>query len=151
MRHAGAGTLMGALLLVAVGCGDHKFDPPDPNVRVERAQAAFTPALFDTIGWDDEEGRLLEGNTIYAEDCRRCHGTLGQGGTDYAKERNLTVPTLVAPNWPLAETDSLRRRIFVGHASGMPVFGDGNLTPRQIDATAAYILRTLRPDVLEQD
>jgi hypothetical protein len=30
----------------------------------------------------------------------------------------------------------------------MPVFGDGGLTPRQIDATAAYVLGSLRPDVL---
>lgn len=138
-------------LLSVLGCGDHKFDPPDPSVRVERAEAAYSPSLFDTIGWDSEAMELTEGNTIYAEECRRCHGPLGQGGTEYARERSLTVPSLVAPNWPLASADSLRRRIFVGHASGMPVYGDGDLTPRQIDATAAYILRTLRPDVLEQD
>ena len=44
--------------------------------------------------------------------------------------------------------DSLRRRIYTGHASGMPVFGDGTLDPRTIDATAAYILLGLRPEVL---
>ena len=150
MRGGGVMALLaGAALLV--GCGDHQFEPPDPSVRVERAAAAFSPTLFDTIDWASETAELTEGNTIYAEQCRRCHGPLGQGGTDYARERNLTVPTLVAPSWPLASADSLRRRIFVGHASGMPVYGDGDLTPRQIDATAAYILRTLRPDVLEQD
>jgi len=138
-------------VLAAVGCGDHEFEPPDPSVRVDRAAARFTPALFDTVGWEGEATQLTEGNTIYAETCRRCHGPLGQGGTDYARERNLSVPTLVAPDWRLAEPDSLRRRIYVGHASGMPVYGDGDLTPREIDATAAYILRTLRPDVLEQD
>ena len=51
----------------------------------------------------------------------------------------------------MADVDSLRRMIFIGHESGMPVFGDGDLSLREIDATAAYILRTLRPDVLEQD
>jgi mono/diheme cytochrome c family protein len=145
---------VGALLIGLVfigGCGDHKFDPPDPAVRVERAEAAFSTAMFDTISWGSDDAELTEGNTIYAEQCRRCHGPLGLGATDYALERNLRVPSLVAPNWPLAQPDSLRRRIFVGHASGMPVFGDGELTPRQIDAAAAYILRTLRPDVLEQD
>jgi len=144
------GALLVGLMFI-YGCGDHQFEPPDPSVRVERAEAAFSTAMFDTITWDSETTELTEGNTVYAEQCRRCHGPLGQGGTDYARERNLTVPSLVGPNWPLAQTDSLRRRIFVGHASGMPVYGDGELTPRQIDATAAYILRTLRPDVLEQD
>jgi len=147
--------MRGSALLVGLiaisGCGDHKFEPPDPSVRVDRAEAAFSTAMFDTIGWDSEATELTEGNTIYAEQCRRCHGPLGQGGTDYARERNLAVPSLVAPNCPLAQPDSLRRRIFVGHVSGMPVYGDGELTPRQIDAAAAYILRTLRPDVLEQD
>jgi mono/diheme cytochrome c family protein len=148
---ARSGIALGVGLMLVGGCGDHEFEPPDRNARVERAAAAYSPTTFDTIDWDAEAIQLTQGNTVYAEECTRCHGPLGRGGTDYARERNLTVPTLVAPSWPLAQVDSLRRRIFVGHASGMPVYGDGNLTPRQIDATAAYILRTLRPDVLELD
>jgi mono/diheme cytochrome c family protein len=135
----------------AVACSGHDFEPPDRAERVERADAAFSAALFDTVGWADEATQMTEGNEVYAEECRRCHGPLGRGATDYARERNLTVPSLVAPDWPYTQADSLRRKIFTGHASGMPVFGDGTLTPRQIDATAAYILRSLRPDVLEQD
>lgn len=150
MTRGAAGTVLLGLLL-GTGCGDHEFEPPDRSIRVQRAEGEFSTTLFDSIGWEVEATRLLEGNTVYAEECRRCHGALGEGGTDYARERNLSVPTLVAPDWPLADADSLRRRIFVGHESGMPVYGDGDLTPRQIDATAAYILRTLRPDVLEQD
>ena len=147
----GTGVALLAALSVAVGCGDHEFEPPDRAERVERASGRYSAALFDTVQWSDSAVLLTEGNTVYIEECRRCHGPLGQGGTDYARQRELTVPSLVAPSWPLADPDSLHRKIFVGHESGMPVFGDHDLTPRQIDAAAAYILRSLRPDVLEQD
>ena len=45
----------------------------------------------------------------------------------------------------------LRRTIYIGHESGMPIYGDGDLSFRQIDATAAYILLTLRPEVLGRE
>ncbi|HUF76136.1 MAG TPA: cytochrome c [Longimicrobiales bacterium] len=132
----------------ALGACEQEFEPPDPSVRVERAAAAYSLALFDTIVWEDPETRITQGNVAYAEQCRRCHGTVGSGETDYARARNLTVPSLVEPDWAFANLDSLRRRIYTGHESGMPVFGDGTLDPRQIDATAAYILLGLRPEVL---
>jgi mono/diheme cytochrome c family protein len=146
-----AGIVLVLAVGVSAGCADQEFEPPDRAARVARATEAFSVAMFDTVSWGQEAAQLTTGNTVYAEECRRCHGPLGQGGTDYALQRNLTVPTLVAPQWRLAQIDSLRRQIFIGHELGMPVFGDGDLTPRQVDATAAYILRSLRPDVLEQD
>lgn len=145
-RLAGVAVLVG--LLTSAGCEAHEFEPPDPGVRVGRAEAAFSTELFDTIRWEAEASELTEGNAIYVERCRRCHGAFGEGATDYARERSLSVPSLVDAEWPLAQMDSLRRQIFVGHQTGMPVYGDGNLTLRQIDATAAYILRMLRPDML---
>jgi mono/diheme cytochrome c family protein len=147
----GTGLALLAVVWAAGACKGPDFEPPDRAIRVERAAAAFSLTLFDTVAWEGEDVQLTEGNAVYAETCRRCHGPLGQGATDYARQRNLTVPSLVAADWPLAQADSLRLKIFIGHESGMPVFGDGNLTPRQIDATAAYILRSLRPDVLQQD
>ena len=145
------GVTLLAVVWVTIACADHEFEPPDRAARVDRATARYSVAMFDTVAWPDEATQLTEGNAVYAEECRRCHGPLGRGETDYARERNLTVPSLVVREWPLAEVDSLRRKIFIGHESGMPVFGDGDLTLRQVDATAAYILRSLRPDVLEQD
>ena len=147
----GTGVVFLVLVWAAVACTDHEFEPPDRAARVDRATARYSVAMFDTVGWPDEAAQLTDGNAVYAEECRRCHGPLGLGDTDYARQRNLTIPSLVARQWRYAELDSLRRKIFVGHESGMPVFGDGDLTPRQIDAAAAYILRSLRPDVLEQD
>ena len=134
--------------VVGLAACEHDFEPPEPSARVERAAAAYSPSLFDTIAWDDPETRITQGNVAYAEQCRRCHGTVGRGGTDYARARDLTVPSLVQPEWVFANLDSLRRRVYTGHESGMPVFGDGTLDPRRIDATAAYILFGLRPEVL---
>ena len=133
------------------GCSDHEFEPPDPAARVERVAASFDPAVFDTIAWESQADRTATGNAVYAAECRRCHGTLGRGDADYGRARGLDVPSLVEPEWPLASFDSVRHRIYVGHESGMPVFGERNLTPREIDAAAAYVLLTLRPDVLEQE
>jgi len=147
----GAGICVVTVMVTLLSaCAEQDFEPPDRAERASRAEGAYSRTLFDTIGWADEEARLVAGNLVYAEECRRCHGALGQGRTDYARERGLTVPSLVAPEWPMADADSLRHMIFVGHESGMPVYGAGDLTPRQIDATAAYILLSLRPDVLEQ-
>lgn len=133
-----------------VACG-HDFEPPDRVQRVLEAERGYSAALFDSISWASREARVMEGNTVYAEDCRRCHGQLGEGRTDYAQERNLTVPSLVEPDWSLAEMDVLRREIYVGHESGMPVFGEGGLSLWQVDAVAAYILDVLRPEVLRED
>jgi len=145
-------TLLLAVAVGAASAGCHQeFEPPDRGGRVDRAAARYTPALFDSVSWIADDARLTEGNEVYAERCRRCHGTLGRGETDYAHERGLTVPSLVAPGWAYADLDSLRRKIYVGHESGMPIFGDGELELREIDATAGYILLTLRPDVLEED
>lgn len=139
--------LAAALVVTATACG-HDFEPPDRGARVEQASAVYTSAMFDSISWDDGGVRLSDGNTIYAEECRRCHGQLGRGQTDYARERRLEVPSLVEPEWHLAALDSLRRSIFVGHATAMPLFGDGDLSLRQIDAVGAYIIDVLRPEVL---
>lgn len=130
------------------GCG-HEFEPPDRATRVQEAAATYSATVFDSLEWASEDVRLSDGNEIYAASCRRCHGTLGRGETSYARERDLDVPSLVEPDWQLADLDTLRKVIFIGHEEGMPVFGDGGLVPREIDGVAAYILWSLRPDVLE--
>jgi hypothetical protein len=74
---------------------------------------------------------------------------MGGGDTEYARSRDLQPLSLVEPDWPLASSlDSLRHEIFAGHEGGMPGFGVAGITPREIDASAFFILNTLRPDVL---
>jgi mono/diheme cytochrome c family protein len=137
-----------AVVLVVAGCG-HDFEPPDRGQRVREAEAAFNPALFDSVTWASDSVRAVEGNLVYAEKCRRCHGPLGRGQTDYARERRLEVPSLVEREWALAGPDTLRHLIFVGHEDGMPIYGEGGISPRDIDAVAHYILEVLRPDALK--
>lgn len=135
--------------LLAAGCG-HDFDPPDRAAQVQEAEAAYEPALFDSVTWASDSVRALDGNAVYAEKCRRCHGPLGRGQTPYALDRELEVPSLVEPDWALAHLDSLRRAIFVGHEEGMPIYGSGGISPREIDGAAYYILEVLRPDAMQE-
>lgn len=137
------------LLLVSVGlagCG-HDFEPPDTGERMREAEAVYSAELFDTLNWESDSVRSFEGNAVYAAQCRRCHGTMGRGETEYAQERHLDVLSLVEPEWPFGSSlDSLRHAIFAGHEGGMPIFGVAGITPREIDASAFFVLYTLRPD-----
>jgi mono/diheme cytochrome c family protein len=110
------------------------------------AEAAYDAAMFDSVTWASDSVRAVEGNTVYAEMCRRCHGPLGYGDTDYARERGLEIPSLVKPGWALSNLDTLRHVVFVGHEDGMPIFGSGGISAREIDGAAYYIIEVLRPD-----
>ncbi len=140
--------------VVFTACKAHQFEPPDRSKQVAEAEAAYMPTIFDTVTWANDSIRQLNGNAVYAANCRRCHGTLGRGGTDYDKSRNLNPPSLVQPGWRYAQyanaMDSLRKRIWVGHA-GMPTFGIAGIDARDIDGVAYYLLYGLRPDVLGND
>lgn len=132
-----------------ISCGEKTFDPPDREARVAAAEEEFRAARFDTISWESDDTRALEGNAVYAAECRNCHGTLGEGITDYAENRRLEVPSLVVADWPLAASmDSVRHRVFVGHAAGMPTWGIAGITLREIDAVSFFLLERLRPEVL---
>jgi mono/diheme cytochrome c family protein len=144
------GIPIGALLVALLGaCGEHRFEPPDREARVADADTAFNTVHFDTVAWESDSIRALQGNVVYSARCRQCHGSLGRGGTEYAAERNLPVPSLVDSSRELADSfEEVRHRIFVGHASGMPTWGVAGISPREIDAAAYYVVFQLRPEVL---
>jgi mono/diheme cytochrome c family protein len=145
LRSGFAAALTGLALLA--GCAEKEFDPPDPEERVALAEADYATARFDTVGWESDAERQREGNDAYAVHCRSCHGPLGRGETAYARGRGLEVPSLVEPGWAHAgDVEAVRRRIYVGHPAGMPAWGLGRMTPREIDAVAFYIVTRLRPD-----
>lgn len=133
---------------LAVGACGHHFDPPNKAAQVREAQALYSKALFDSVTWVSDSARTFQGNEVFAEKCRRCHGTLGEGDTEYAKDQGLKVPSLVRPDWAYESMDSLRHMIFTGHTGGMPIYGVAGISPREIDGVAYYILYTLRPDIL---
>lgn len=138
-----------AVALGVAACNDHEFHPRSEAERVEQAEAMYEAANFDTVTWASDSARIATGNLVFADECRRCHGPLGRGDTDYARERELDVPSLVEPDWPLAgSVDTVRWQIFVGHGAGMPEWGVGRLTPREIDAAATYVVQQLRPEIL---
>lgn len=137
------------LLLVAtsLACEKHEFEPPDRAERVAQADSLFQPAMFDSVTWPTDDDRLTAGNEVFTAECRRCHGTVGEGDTEYARSRDLHPPSLVRADWPQGDSLlAMRRRVFTGHPEGMPSFGVGSLTARQIDAVAFYIVNRLRPE-----
>ncbi len=140
------------LTILALGAckGKKEFEPPDREARVADAAVRFAEIDFDTIVWESEDARALEGNAVYAAKCRNCHGPLGRGDTEYATNRGLEVPSLVDPGGSIPEElDVVRERVFVGHPSGMPTFGVAGISAREIDAVAFYLLERLRPEVLD--
>lgn len=143
-----AACLVAVAALAAAACERHEFEPPDRAERVADAEARLTPETFDTIAWTDEEQRAFEGNNVYAARCRNCHGYLGDGETEYAREHDLAVPSLVRADWPYEDVAAVRRIVFTGHPAGMPTWGVAGISPREIDAAAYYIMHVLRPEVL---
>lgn len=134
------------------GCTEKEFEPPDREAQVQSADAEFSMAAFDTVTWESDEERGFRGNVVYSTYCRNCHGSLGQGDTEYARENDLAVPSLVEEGWRYADApDSVLRRVYVGHASGMPTWGVAGITPREMDAVAHYVLEVLRPEMLEDE
>lgn len=144
-RHAAAALCLAAGL---AACGEHEFHPPDRGAQVAAADSMYSPTMFDTITWASDSLRLFEGNNTFGAECRRCHGYLGRGETDYAREHDIHVPSLVQRDWRFAnDPEGLRKMIFTGHA-GMPTWGVAGISPREIDAVSYYVLHQLRPDVL---
>lgn len=130
-------------------CAEHQFEPPSREEQVLEAETEFSMAAFDSVSWESDEVRALEGNVVYATYCNNCHGPLGRGDTEYARTRNLEVNSLVEPDWRYAQSrDSVLHRIFVGHAVGMPTWGVAGISPREMDAVTHYLLEVLRPEVL---
>ncbi len=147
MRAAACAVLVLAATLVA--CEGHEFHPPARETQVAQADSLYSPALFDTIAWESDSLRVAVGNDIFGARCRRCHGYLGTGGPAEVRGEQIDVPSLVEAEWEYAgDLDAIRRRIFTGHPSGMPIWGVAGLSMREIDAVAHYIEDVLRPEAL---
>jgi mono/diheme cytochrome c family protein len=136
-----------AAVVTAAACEKHEFERPSREERVAQADSLLTPETFDTIAWASDSARAFDGNNAYAANCRSCHGYLGAGDTEYARQHSLEVPSLVRPDFPYHDVPAMRDRIFTGHPAGMPTWGVAGITPREIDGIAYYIVHVLRPEV----
>ncbi|MDT8368081.1 MAG: c-type cytochrome [Longimicrobiales bacterium] len=143
------------LAILAVGvlalpaCAEHAFSPPDRQAQVDQAVATFSVERYDTITWSSDEARALEGSVVWSARCRTCHGSLGQGTTEYAERQGLSVPSLVEPGWRYDNLrDSVLLRVHAGHAAGMPTWSVAGISSREIDAVTWYLLEVLRPEVI---
>ena len=126
-------------------------------VRAEAVAASSAPSLgtplaaTETAAWNISvypDGRGLppgrgtanEGRVIYDQQCARCHGKGGQGGT--AEELAGPPSPLTGPDpgktigsyWPYATT------IFDMTKRSMPMSAPGSLTDDQVYAVTAYLL-----------
>jgi len=138
--------------VLAIGACGHHFEPPVESDRVAEAEALYSAEIFDSLTWGSDYDRALAGNGVYVDKCRKCHGPLGDGATEYAQGRGLDVPSLVALDWNFSGgLESVRRQVFTGHEGGMPAFGTSGLSPREIDGAAYYVVAQLRPEMLQQD
>lgn len=126
-------------------CEKVEYEPPDRGERVAEAEILYRTEFFDTIQWASLDEQIRDGAVVFLTHCRRCHGPTGDGDTEYAAQRGMEVPSLLRADWPHGtDMDSVRRRIFAGHPAGMPTWGVAGITPREIDAVAAYVLFQLR-------
>lgn len=140
--------LLAAASGLAVGCGGEKeFEPPDREQQVAEARREYPAAVFDTLTWPADSVRVHRGNEVFASECRKCHGYDGRGDTEYTRSQGIQAPSLVdSVGVDTRGIDAVRRRVYAGHAAGMPSFGVYKLEPRQVDAAAAYVVRVLREE-----
>jgi mono/diheme cytochrome c family protein len=146
MRTRPAVAVITAALLFGAACEKHEMERPSRDAQVAQADSLLSPETFDTVTWQSDSARAFEGNNAYSANCRSCHGYMGEGGTEYARQRNLDPPSLIRADWPYSDIAAVRHRIFIGHPDGMPTWGVAGITPREIDAVAYYILNVLRPE-----
>ncbi len=137
---------------LGAACAKHEVHPPDHDTEVAAAESVLTVVSFDTVTQKSDAERALHG-TVYAYACTKCHGYVGDGNSEYARGRELRVPSLVAPDWKYAgDLAGVRHRVFSGHSAGMPTWGlrggDVGLSLRDVDAVSFYVVTQLRKDAL---
>jgi mono/diheme cytochrome c family protein len=105
------------------------------------AMAAYDPASFDTISWDDPAAAVERGATVFRFSCQKCHGPNGEGDAGFVMNGDTLRPqSFHAADWAFAEDrDALREQIYIGTLDGMPHWGLEGLKYRDVDAVALYI------------
>ncbi len=100
-----------------------------PRLALIALAAALAVPLAACGGDSEPGGEASTGESVYSDNCARCHGPDGEGGTGPALGDGA-----VAENLPDIE-DQLR--VIREGRNGMPAW-DEELTPEEIDAVATY-------------
>ena len=140
-----------AVALVTVTCGPSAEEQAAEAVTaaaaaedssMAAAEVAYDMSVFDTLTWESEEAALARGQQVYSFSCARCHGPGGLGDAEFVRGGDtLRPPSFREPTWPLAaDTEGIRKAIFVGTTENMPHWGLEGLKAEAIDAVTLYIL-----------
>ena len=143
------------LVVVAFACASSALAEPFGfgTTPTDAELARFVSPLPDGRGLPAGSGSVLEGRSIYEQQCASCHGENLQGGTGdrliggrgtLVNDDPKKVPVkTVESYWPYATTlfDYIRR--------AMPLTAPGSLTNDQAYALTAYILS--RASIVSED
>ena len=121
------------------------------GVQAQRKEPAYTPrqirqlvAYVGSLGRgqaipavDPEEGKLVEGNELYANNCASCHSSAGAGG---ALGHAVFVPRLDQAT-PVQVAEAMR----IGPGS-MPRFGPDTIDDEQLASIVRYVTYLQEPE-----
>lgn len=140
-----------ALLIAVSACGQNEPSEEESAAAdsaaasMTAAQAAYDPAIFDTITWESQEAAVERGQVVYRFSCLKCHGERGLGDAAFVRGGDtLRPPSFREPDWEFSgNKDGIREQVFVGTLEGMPHWGLAGLGAKDIDAVAIYIVEGL--------
>ena len=143
-------TLPLALVLVAASCAGEPQEEPEEAApdSTAIAQAAYDPAMFDTVTWESQAAAIERGEVVYRVSCAKCHGQRGLGDGGFVRGGDTLRPrSWREADWPYAQDiGGLREQVFVGTAENMPHWGLVGLKAKDVDAVAIYIVEGMRRD-----
>jgi ubiquinol-cytochrome c reductase cytochrome c subunit len=124
---------------------------PNPRAQPTRTRPAFSQSKIEALiayvssfggpgipTVKPGRGSLAEGQRLFALDCAGCHTIQGQGGI---------VTGAIAPSLNEATQTQIGEAVRIGPYV-MPRFGEGQLSPAEVDSLARYIQSIQHPENL---
>ena len=122
-----------AAAVIAIGAGvtgcSKESSPPVASSGTAKTPAAATPAKASP-----EAKLIAEGDEIFKQMCKSCHGTRGNG-LGNSRGPSLQRTEFTYGRTPEAITQSIRD----GRPGGMPSFSHV-FSPKQLEAVSSYIM-----------
>lgn len=119
---------------IAFGEALNRFDPIIDNIEADKSNAALTDLTSLSADWP--VGDATNGETIYVDACKSCHGAEGQGGVGRKLQPNVFVQD--------STNADLFQFMLIGRTGTAMRGWDGRLTESQLADVIAF-LRTWQP------